>query len=196
MTATVRAIFCAPLVFWALACSAQSSRPAKTTDLLFRVRPTTPSFELNTDITVEFSLKNVSAHRILATREASIHDLIYLEVLDARGRRVGWRGKIVSRGYPPGFFVILQPGQSTTFRGIVTTNGSGYQISKPGTYRIQGEFLLAPKEYFSPVSEGAAIPDRPVRSNWAQFSVLPEASHKQGSARPGAAPFAVQGCGF
>ena len=163
---------CIIWAFWALSSFAQSRQAASATDLLFSLRPTTPSFELNTDITVEFSLKNTSGHRILATREASLHDLIYLDVLDERGKKVGWRGKIVNRGYPPEFFVILQPGQSTTFRGIISTaSGSGYQISKPGTYRIQAEFSLSPKEYFAPVSNGTAIPDRPVKSNWARFSV-------------------------
>jgi hypothetical protein len=179
MTNRIRVTLCIFLVLCSLSAVGQVKEARPATDLLFRVKPTAPSFDLSTDITLEFSLKNVSRHKVLATREASLHDLIYLEVVDAHGKRIRWQGKIVSRSYPSDFFVVLEPGQSTTFRATISSpSGSGYQINEAGTYRVRAEFSLAPKEYFAPVSNGAVIPDRPVKSNWAQFAVKAKAPNK------------------
>jgi hypothetical protein len=136
-------------------------------NLLFHIKPVRPAFGEGTDITLEFSLKNVSKRRVLATREASLHDLIYLEVVDEAGKQVTWHGKITSRAYPASFWVILQPGQSTTFRAVISSSDDGYDLKKPGTYRVRAEFSISPKEYFAPVADNAVIPDKPVRSNWA-----------------------------
>ena len=156
MTNRIRVTLCIFLVLCSLSAVGQVGKAGTAADLLFRLKPTMPSFDVDADITLEFSLKNVSQHKVLATRQASLHDLIYLDVLDGQGKRIGWQGKIVSRSYPSDFFVVLEPGQSTTFRAVISSpSGSGYQINKPGTYRVRAEFSLAPKEYFAPVSSGA-----------------------------------------
>ena len=153
-------------------------------DLLFRVKPVTPVFYTGADVILEFQLKNVSARKVLASRAASLHDLIYIEVIDEHGRRVSWQGKIPSRGYPVDFFVVLNPGQSITFRAVISfSNGAGYDIHKPGTYRVKSTFSLAPKEYFAQVSNGAVIPERPVRSNWAHFSVITKRLEQVGESK-------------
>ena len=153
-------------------------------DLVFHVKAIQPVFDLGNEVALEFRLKNVSPRKVLATRAASLHDFVYLEVLDAQHRRIGWQGKIPSREYPPDFFVVLEPGKSATFRAVISySNGSGYEIKKPGTYRVRAIFSLAPKEYFAPVSNGAVVPDRAVRSNWATFSVVARDSERAHKAR-------------
>ena len=157
-----------------LLCSSLTvAQPHERRELSFQIKPTKPAFGVNEDITIEFSLKNTSTRRVLATREASLHDLIYLEILDERGERIPWRGKIVSRGYPSGFFVVLEPNQSTTFRSVISHSGvSGYQFHGVGAYRIRAHFSLAPNGYFLPVAKGAVVEDKPVKSNWTQFSLV------------------------
>jgi len=135
-------------------------------DLLFRIKPVQMAFDQGTDVELEFSLKNVSHHQVLATREASLHDLIYLEVVDEAGKQVPWQGKIISRAYPASFWIILQPGQSTAFRAVISSSANGYDLKKPGTYRVRAELSISPKKYFGPVAGGAVIPEKPVRSNW------------------------------
>jgi hypothetical protein len=160
------------LLLFSWSCCVNGAKAGHVSDLLFRLRPTTPAFEVKTAVKLEFSLKNVSDHRVLAIRQASLNDLIYLRVVDERGRRINWQGKIVSRAYPADLFVVLEPGQVSTFRAVISlSNGSGYRFDRAGIYRVRAEFSLAPKEYFAPVSKGAAIPDRPVKSNWAQFLI-------------------------
>ncbi len=161
---------------------AESKRDAIGRDLILRIRPVRPVFGEGADITLQFSLKNVSQHPVLATREASLHDLIYLEIVDQHGNDVGWRGKIISRAYPAGFFVVLQPGQSVTFRSVISfSNGAGYEVRRPGTYRVRAEFSISPKQYFAPVADGAAIPDSPVRSNWAKLVIAEKTTKRKGS---------------
>jgi len=157
----------------------QTQDIARKAGLVLSLRPVRPVFELGTDITMEFTLKNVSRHRMLATRGASLHDLIYMDVIDRRGRRVSWQGVIPSRSYPQGFFVILEPGQSSTFQAVISSaNGAGYQIRMTGPYRARALFSLSPKEYFAPVSNGADVPDYSVVSNWTHFSVVATAPER------------------
>jgi hypothetical protein len=141
--------------------------------LLFHIKPAAHVFNAGADIVLEFTLKNVSKRRVLATREASLRDIIYLELFDKQGRKIPWQGKISSRQYPSDFFVVLEPSQSATFHSVVSaSNGSGFEIKKAGKYRVRAEFSLSPKEYFAPVSDGGVVPDRPVKSNWAYFSIV------------------------
>jgi hypothetical protein len=88
---------------------------------------------------------------------------------------------LAAKGYPKDFFVILEPGQSVTFREAISYSdkrggrsglGSAYQIERAGMYRVQALFSLVPKEYFAPVSNGATVPEHPLFSNWARFSVV------------------------
>jgi hypothetical protein len=159
----------------------ETKKPTHKGDLLLFLRPVKPVFKLGTDITMELTFKNVSQQRVLATRGAALGNLTYMNVLDERGRRVHWQGVIDSRGYAKDFFVVLDPGQSVTFRDTISYSyegrplrglGAAYQIERAGTYRVQALFSLAPKEYFAPVSNGAAVPDYDVISNWAHFSVV------------------------
>lgn len=153
---------------------AECKLPGSEGGLILRVTPAKSAFALGSEIILRFTLKNVSKNRrILAIRGASLHDLIYLEVVDKDGKRIPWRGKIPSREYPPGFFVVLKPGQSSSFNApIFEPPAVGYVIQKPGVYRVRAEFSLAPKNYFASVADGADIPERPVRSNWTEFVVL------------------------
>jgi hypothetical protein len=182
MTNLHRATLCTLLVFCSVFGSfGETKKLANKSDLLLSLRPIKPVFELGTDITLEFTFKNASQHRVLATRGAALYDFTFLDVIDGRGRRVYWQGVIPVRGYPKDFFVILEAGQSVTFRDAISYSdkrggrrglGSAYQIERAGTYRVQAVFSLAPKEYFAPVSNGAAVPEDPVTSNWARFSVV------------------------
>ena len=160
----------------------ETRKPVNKSDLLLSLRPVRPVFKLGTDITMEFTFKNVSQHRVLATRGAALGNLTYMEILDAQGRRVNWQGVIDGRAYAKDFFVVLDPGQAVTFRATISNSyesrplrglGAAYQIERAGTYRAQALFSLAPKEYFAPVSNGAAVPNYQVISNWAHFSVVP-----------------------
>jgi hypothetical protein len=185
-----RAAHCALLLFClVLGGFGETKKLANNGDLLLSLRPVKPVFELGTDITMEFTFKNVSRHRVLATRGAGLDDFTLLEVTDERGRRVNWQGVLPVRGYPKDFFVILGPGQSVTFQEAISYSyegrrrrglGAAYQIERPGAYRVQAAFSLAPKAYFGPVSDGAAVPERLVFSNWAHFSVVKKVPERTG----------------
>jgi hypothetical protein len=137
--------------------------------LAFNIKPIQSSFDTGSDIILEFSLKNESRFRVLATREAVLHDSIYLEIIDEHGKEISWQGRIVSRSYPSSLFIVLEPGDSTTFRAAISrSDGTGYDLRKPGIYRVGAEFSLSPKEYFAEMSNGAVVPDHPVRSNWSK----------------------------
>ena len=156
-------------ISWAFA---EGQTPKSSKDLLFTIRPTHRVLDEGTDVTLHFSLKNLSTRRILVIREASLHDLIYLEIVDGQGKEISWQGKIVSRGYPADFFTTLEPGQSVSFHeSISLSNGTGYDLRKSGTYRIRAEFAISPKEYFAQVADGAVILERPVRSNWTRVII-------------------------
>lgn len=144
---------------------AQTTNAGKA--LVFNIKPIQSSFDTGSDIILEFSLTNESHFRVLATREAVLHDSIYLEIVDEHGKGISWQGRIVSRSYPSSLFIVLEPGHSVTFRAAISrSDGTGYEIRKPGTYRVRAEFSLSPKEYFAEMSNGAVVPDHPVRSNW------------------------------
>lgn len=165
-----RAKLCILLVLVLSGIFAKSQAAKAGSDLLFVIKPVQHAFDQGTDVELEFSLRNVSQRPVLATRQASLHDLVYLEVVDEAGKQVTWHGKIPSRAYPASFWVILQPGQSTTFRAVISSD-DGYDLKKPGTYRVRAEFSISPKEYFAPVADNAVIPDKPVRSNWAKVVI-------------------------
>jgi hypothetical protein len=163
----------------------ETKKSLSKSDLLLSLRPVKPVFKLRTDITMEFTFKNMSQHRVLATRGAALGNLTYMEILDERDRRVNWQGVIDGRVYARDFFVVLDPGQSVSFRATISNSygsrplrgpGAAYQIEEAGSYRVRAVFSLAPKEYFAPVSNGAAVPDYEVISNWARFSVAPKTS--------------------
>src|SRR5258708_7654776 len=113
-------------IFWVfLVCVLVSSGTGNTAQvlptLLFTIASSKPAFSVGSQIALRFTLKNVSRdRRVLAVREASLHDLIYLDVVDQHGRTISWQGKIASRKYPSDVFVVLQPGQSTTFEAIIS----------------------------------------------------------------------------
>jgi hypothetical protein len=149
----------------------QTKQYAHSAELAFHIAPIQSEFDLNSDVILQFTLKNISTHKVLATHAASLHDIVYLDVIKGSSR-VGWKGRISNRAYPSGFFVALQPGESVSFKAaIFSSDGMGYQIKKPGRYRVRAEFSLSPKKFFAAVSQGAAIPERPVRSNWTEFLV-------------------------
>ena len=181
MTNLLRATLC--LLLAVCSVFGETKKSVNNSDLLLALRPIKPVFKLGTDITIEFTVKNVSQHRVLATRGAALGDLTYMDVFDEQGRRVNWQGVIDGRAYAKDFFIVLDPGQSVTFRATISSSygsrplrgpGAAYQIERTGTYRAQALFSLGPKGYFAPVSNGAAVPDYEVISNWAHFSVIPK----------------------
>jgi hypothetical protein len=165
---------------------AQGKALSPAAGLVFHIKPVTTVLDVGSDIALDFSLKNNSHNRILATREASLHDLIYMDVVDERGRRIEWRGKVSNRRYPSNFFIVLQPGESISFRSTISfSNGEGYALQKPGAYRISASFSLSPKEYFAPVAQGATIPERPVGSNWIRLVVVAAKAKAVDHRKPG-----------
>jgi hypothetical protein len=166
-----RATLCILLILALSGALAASQRAKPRNVLAFVIRPVRRAFPQGTDVLLEFSLKNVSKYPVLATREASLHDLIYLAVVDRAGEQVPWHGKVINRAYPTSFFIILEPGQSTTFRAVISLPEGGYDLQRPGTYRVRAEFSISPKPYFAAVAHGAMIPERPVCSNWAKIVI-------------------------
>ena len=182
MTNRYRASLCVLLAFNSVSGRlGESKTPATKTALLLALQPTKSVYALGTDITLEFTFKNVSPRRVLATRGAGLEDVTFLSVIDERGRKVPWQGVLPATAYPNDFFVVLEPGQSVSFRQTISSSykqrgkrglGAAYQIENSGSYRVQAVFSLAPRAYFAPVSNGAVVPEHPVFSNWARFSVV------------------------
>ncbi len=140
--------------------------------LTLRIRPLAPVYHVGENISLEFSLKNDSSQMMLATKTALLHELTYLDVITEAGRRVGWKGRLSEKQYSQDAFVILRPGQAVVFQAVICyAGGEGYRMQKVGTYRVQAEFSLSPREYFAPVAKGAVIPETPAISNWATIVV-------------------------
>jgi hypothetical protein len=142
------------------------------TPLEFRIESAKAAAVQGQDIELKFTLRNTSQKRVLAVREAGLHDFVYLDIFDEHNRRVGWTGPITSRAYSAKTFITLKPRESTTFDAVISyATGRGYGLQHPGWYRLRAEFSLSPKEYFAPVASGAVIPEKAISSNWIKLKV-------------------------
>jgi TonB family protein len=156
-----------------LVAPAGGKEPRRNSPLTLQIETTGQQYIVGHDIGLRFSLRNVSDQRVLAVRDAGLHDIVYLDVIDARGKRVSWSGRIPSRDYSQNL-IVLNPGESSTFEATISdASGQGYQLQSPGKYRVRAQFSLSPRDYFTPAARGAFIPDKPVNSNWLSISIGP-----------------------
>jgi len=149
---TIIAVLASSLALFAQNKAATSSEESK---LLFVVTPTKTTYAKGENVDFTFRLSNRSGDKVLVAKTFQLAHFIVLNIVNAKGKRVEWCGRIASQTDFPRSFTTLSRGESVSKTITIScvnkddrSRAWGYSLEVPGKYVVTGTYMLPQPEAF------------------------------------------------